>query len=62
MKLKRLKELSKRESAKIRARQISGTMTEYYDDDSYLCFDEDELKTYKSKKSGRQPKKINKEI
>ena len=56
--LKRIIELPYNEARKIRARQKVGTMKEYYDDDQYLCFDEEELKNYKPKKIGRP---INKE-
>lgn len=59
MRLKRLIELNRSEAAKIRARQINGTMTEYYDEEQYLCFDEDELESYKPLKKGRPAKKIN---
>ena len=55
--LKRIIELSYNEARKIRARQKVGTMKEYYDDDQYLCFDEEELKIYKPRKDGRPAKR-----
>ena len=55
--LKRIIELSYNEARKIRARQKVGTMKEYYDDDQYLCFDEEELKSYKPRKDGRPAKR-----
>ncbi len=58
MKKKRLIELPRGEATKIRARQKSGTMTELYDEEQYLCFDEEELVTYKPKKVGRPAKTI----
>lgn len=53
MAIKRLCDCKHSFSQKIRARQKSGTMTEYYDDEGYVCFDEDELEIYKPKKKGR---------
>ncbi len=55
MKLVRLCSLSHKEMAKIRERQRSGTMQTYYDKDNYICYDNDELATYKPRKSGRPP-------
>lgn len=55
--LKRLNNLSRTEAAKIRKRQISGTMKLYFDKEDYICFETDELKTYKPKKKGRPSKK-----
>lgn len=55
--LKRIIELPYNEARKIRARQKVGTMKEYYDDDQYLCFDEEELKSYKPRKDGRPAKR-----
>lgn len=52
----RLVSLSRKDSCKIRNRQLKGTMTEYYDDEHYLCFDDQELKTWKPRKCGRKPK------
>ena len=52
----RLVSLSRKDSCKIRNRQLKGTMTEYYDDEYYLCFDDQELKTWKPRKCGRKPK------
>lgn len=57
--LKRIIELPYNEARKIRARQKVGTMKEYYDDDQYLCFEEDELKNYKPRKDGRPAKRRN---
>lgn len=54
MGIKRLISLSHNEACKIRARQISGTMNEYYDDEQYLCYSEEELENYKPKKRGRR--------
>lgn len=59
MMLKRIIELTYNEARKIRARQKVGTMKEYYDEEQYLCYDEEELKTYKPKKSGRPISKEN---
>lgn len=53
MKLTRLISLPYKEAHRIRERQKSGTMTEFYDDEQYLCFSEEELKNYKPKKRGR---------
>jgi hypothetical protein len=58
-KLKRLIDLEHRQMRTIRARQNAGTMTKHLDKYGYLCFDEDELKTYKPRKSGRKPKITN---
>lgn len=55
--LVRLISLLKKDAVKIRSRQLSGTMTEYYDDEKYLCFDDKELKTWKPRKRGRKPKR-----
>lgn len=55
MKLVRVFSLSATESRKIRCRQKHGTMKEYFEN-GYLCFDEDELATYKPRKSGRRVK------
>lgn len=55
-KIKRLIELNQTDASKVRARQKSGTMTTYFDDQSYVCFDEEELECWKSKKRGRQSK------
>ena len=38
------------------ARLVAGTMTYYEDKEGYAMFDEDELKTYKPRKSGRKTK------
>jgi fibrillarin-like rRNA methylase len=54
--MKRLIELSHSEASKIRARQNNGTMSELYDCEKYLCYDEQEYKEWKPKKSGRKPK------
>ena len=56
MELVRLVSLTYSEARKIRARQRTKTMTEYFDEDGYLCFDPKELQTYKPLKSGRKPK------
>ncbi len=53
MKLKRLISLTYRDARRIRERQKAGTMTEFYDDEQYLCYSEKELKNYKPKKRGR---------
>lgn len=55
--LKRIIELNYNEARKIRARQKVGTMKEYYDEEKYLCFDEEELKSYKPRKDGRPAKR-----
>lgn len=57
--LKRIIELSYNEARKIRARQKVGTMKEYYDEEKYICFDEEELKNYKPRKYGRHAKRRN---
>lgn len=54
--LKRLISLNHIEASKIRNRQLKGTMTEYYDDEDYLCFSMQELAEWKPKKVGRKPK------
>ena len=56
MKLTRLISLPYKEAHRIRERQKAGTMTEFYDDEQYLCFSEEELKNYKPKKRGRPSK------
>lgn len=58
-KLKRLADLEHGKRRTIQARQDAGTMTRHIDKYGYLCFDEDELKTYKPRKSGRKPKITN---
>lgn len=58
MALKRMSSLSKKVYAKYRERQLSGTMTEIYDNEGYLCYDEDEVKNYKPRKRGRPPIKV----
>lgn len=58
MKLKRIIDLpTLTEAKKIYARISVGTMTYYEDKDGYAMFDEDELATYKPKKSGRRTNK-----
>lgn len=56
IKLKRLADLEHGERRTIQARQNAGTMTKHIDSDGYLCFNEEELKTYKPRKVGRKPK------
>lgn len=56
--LVRLISLPRKDASKIRDRQLKGTMTEYYDDEKYLCFDDQELKRWKPRKSGRKPKGV----
>ena len=56
MKLTRLISLPYKEAHRIRERQKAGTMTEFYDDEQYLCFSEEELQSYKPKKRGRPSK------
>ena len=51
--IKRVIELTHSEACKIRARQRAGTMNEYFDDEKYLCYETDELDTYKPRKTGR---------
>ena len=53
--MKRLIELPLSEASKIRSRQKKGTMSELYDDEDYLCFDEIEYENWKPKKNGRKP-------
>ena len=63
MKLKRVVDLpTVTEAKKIYARLDVGTMTYYEDDYGYAMFDEDELKTYKPRKSGRKTKNKNKGV
>lgn len=62
MKLTRLISLPYKEAHRIRERQKAGTMTEFYDDEQYLCFSEEELKNYKPKKRGRPSGIKNKRI
>lgn len=57
MKLTRLISLPHSQATKIRERQKAGTMTEFYDDEQYLCYSEEELKNYKPKKRGRPVKR-----
>lgn len=57
MKIIRLISLPHSQATKIRERQKAGTMTEFYDDEQYLCFSEEELKNYKPKKRGRPVKR-----
>lgn len=52
--MKRLIDLTFSEASKIRARQKNGTMTELFDNEQYLCFDEEELKNWKPRKNGRK--------
>lgn len=54
--MKRMIDLSPSEAAKIRKRQVNGTMNEYYDDDNYLCFSEEEYANWKPRKCGRKVK------
>lgn len=56
MAIKRLISLKHSEASKIRSRQLNGTMKEYFDDEKYLCFDEEEYNMWKPKKNGRKPK------
>lgn len=57
MKLKRVIDLpTATDSKRIYARLSQGTMTYYEDEEGYAMFDEDELASYKPKKSGRPPK------
>lgn len=56
MKLIRLISLPHSQATKIRERQKAGTMTEFYDDEQYLCYSEEELQNYKPKKRGRPSK------
>lgn len=55
--LKRLNDLSRTDAAKIRKRQIVGTMKVYFDNNNYICYDTDELKAYEPRKKGRPHKK-----
>lgn len=57
MKLVRVVDLPTLKDAKrMYARLVAGTMTYYEDKEGYVMFDEDELKTYKPRKSGRKTK------
>lgn len=55
--MKRLVCLDLAEARKIRGRQLRGSMTELYDDENYLCYDEEELKNWTPLKCGRKPKR-----
>lgn len=55
MGLVRLNDLPRNDARKIRARQLYGTMKVEYDDQGYICYDEDEYRAWKPKKSGRKP-------
>ena len=57
MAIKRLVSLPYRDARRIRERQKAGTMTEFYDDEQYLCYSEEEYINYKPKKSGRPAKR-----
>lgn len=57
MGIKRLFSLSHNEARKIRARQLAGTMSEFYDEEQYLCYSEEEYKSYTGKKRGRKPQR-----
>lgn len=54
--IKRVIELNQTDASKVRARQKAGTMTTYFDDDAYVCFDQSEFENWKPQKRGRQPK------
>lgn len=62
MAIKRLISLTHSEACKIRARQLVGTMTEFYDSENYLCYSEEEYKKYKPKKRGRPLKRKEKQL
>ena len=53
MAIVRLNGLSHNEREKIRKRQFAGTMTEHYDKQGFLCYDDSELLTYQPRKKGR---------
>lgn len=55
--LKRLKDLPRCESAKIRARQNRKRMTTLFDNDGYLCYESEEMEHWQNQKNGRKPKK-----
>lgn len=55
--MKRLVCLDLAEARKIRGRQLRGSMTELYDEEDYLCYDEEELKNWSPKKRGRKVKR-----
>lgn len=54
--LQRLNTLNKKEIAKISLRMKSGTMVRYVDSDGFVCFDTEELKNWKGRKTGRPPR------
>lgn len=56
MVLKRMKDLPRNVYSKYRIRQKKGNMTEYIDEEGYICYDEDEVENYKPKKRGRPAK------
>lgn len=55
--LKRLKDLEKKQRDKLSMRMKNGTLNKHIDEDGYLCYDDQELMKWKSKKVGRKIKK-----
>lgn len=53
--MERLINLDRIEASKIRARQKSGSMKEYYDNEGYLCYSKEELENWEKRKVGRKP-------
>ena len=56
MTLKRIAELPRNEAARIRSRQNNGSMSVFFDEQNYICYDEEELAKWTKKKAGRKPK------
>lgn len=44
-------------AGKIKHRQKAGTMTEFIDDDGYLCFSKSEYENWSARKRGRKLKR-----
>lgn len=55
MTLVRLRDLYTVDAQKIRSRQKKQTMSEYFDEEGYLCFSQEEYDAWKPKKVGRKP-------
>ena len=53
MKKVRLSTLPHNKMVMIRRRQINGTMSDLVDGEGYICYDPDELASWKPRKSGR---------
>ena len=49
----RLSSLTHSERVRIRKRQMKGTMSDLVDEEGYICYDPNELESWKPKKAGR---------